>query len=415
MAVTNLAKQIETLLPMQLVEFMESAGLVAGKLGWRLYLVGGTVRDLLLKRPNYDIDLVVEGDAVVLGKRLAEAKNAKITVHPRFGTVKLQWQGWPIDIATARTETYAAPGALPDPKPASLAEDLIRRDFTVNAMAVELFSGRWGQVIDLYGGQKDAKQKLIRILHDNSFVDDATRIWRAVRYEQRLDFTVEPATLRLLKRDIDYLDTISGDRIRRELELVFQESVPEQMLRRAGGLGLLSRINKNLKGDELRVDGFLAAREYYYPEQPPLPVYLGTLTYPLTTKQIADIVSFLRLPKTESAIVSDVAGLKSKTTRLQKPGLKRSAIYHLLDSYAPEAVEVNLFCSDSRQVTKYLSLFLNKLRYVKAETTGRELLKLGIPAGPWVKEILERLSDARLDGKVRSKKGEQELARHWLV
>lgn len=413
--VVNLAKRIEKQLPGQLVEFMESAALVAGKLGWRLYLVGGTVRDLLLGRSNYDLDMVVEGDALALGKRLAETRRTGITVHSRFGTVKLHWQSWTIDIATARTETYARPGALPEARPGLLANDLFRRDFTVNAMAVELFSGRWGQLIDLYGGLKDLQAGNIRVLHDNSFIDDATRIWRAIRYEQRLDFTIEPGTLRLLKRDIPRLDTISGDRIRHEIELTLKESAPEKVLCRANDLGVLSKLNPRLKGNDRMAKQFQAAREYTRPESPPLPLYLSLFTFELSAHEVEDVAAFLHLPKTEAQVIKGTAALRSALKLLDKPKLKRSEIFHLLVGYAPAALETNLIAADSPKVRKHIRLFLTKLRYVKPATTGEDLIKLGVTPGPQVKNILHKLLDARLDGKVRSKKGEAELAKTCIL
>ena len=415
--VLNLADRIEKQLPPQLVEFMESTALIAGGLGWRLYLVGGTVRDLLLGRPNYDLDMVVEGDALALGKRLTETRKTGITVHSRFGTVKLRWQSWTIDIATARTETYARPGALPEAKPGLLANDLFRRDFTVNAMAVELFSGRWGQLIDLYGGLKDLKAGLIRILHDNSFIDDATRIWRAIRYEQRLDFVIEPATLRLLKRDIPRLDTISGDRIRHELELALKESAPEKVLRRASDLRVLAKINPRLKGNDWLAERFQAAREYTRPDSPPVPLYLSLLAYPLPAHDIEDMIAFLHLPKTDAQVLQETAELKSVIKLLDKPKLKlkRSEIFRLLTGYAAAALETNLIAADSPAVRKHIRLFLTKLRYGKSAITGEDLIKLGVPQGPQVKNILGKLLDARLDGNVRSRKGEEELASSWIL
>ena len=146
------------------------------------------VRDLLLGRSNFDLDLVVEGDAISLAQRLTQVKPGKIITHPRFNTAKIKWSEWSVDLTTARSETYVKPGALPRVKSGSISDDLFRRDFTINAMAVYLSPGRYGELIDLYGGRNDLEHKLIRILHENSFTDDATRIWRGLRYEQRLNF-----------------------------------------------------------------------------------------------------------------------------------------------------------------------------------------------------------------------------------
>ena len=235
----NLSAQIQKQLPAELVDFMQQAGEIAAAQGQNLYLVGGVVRDLLLGRANLDLDLVVEGDAIKLAQQLLDIAHGKITTHPRFNTAKIRRDKWSIDLTTARSETYARPGALPKVKPGVLASDLSRRDFTINTMAVELIPSRYGQLVDRHGGRDDLEHKLIRILHEKSFVDDATRIWRALRYEQRLNFQLEPNTLKLLKRDIPMLDTISGDRIRHELELILDEELPEKTIRRAEELKVL--------------------------------------------------------------------------------------------------------------------------------------------------------------------------------
>ncbi len=220
--ITNLASKIEKHLPAKLIDFMGAAGKTAASRGQNIYLVGGVVRDLLLGKPNLDLDLVVEGDAIELAKQLAETMQAKITTYPRFNTAKLKWGKWSVDLTTARSETYTKPGALPTVKPSSIEHDLSRRDFTINAMAVHLSPSRYGELIDTHGSRNDLEYKLVRILHEKSFIDDATRIWRGLRYEQRLDFQLEKATLKLLKRDIPMLDTISGDRIRYELECILK-------------------------------------------------------------------------------------------------------------------------------------------------------------------------------------------------
>ena len=196
--ITNLSSQIEKQLPAELVTFIQRAGKTAISRGQGLYLVGGVVRDLLLGQTNLDLDLVVEGNALELAQQLVEITQGKIITHPRFNTAKLHWDKWSVDLTTARSETYTKPGALPTVTPGSINNDLSRRDFTINAMAIELNPSHYGELIDLYGGREDLEHKLIRILHEKSFTDDATRIWRGLRYEQRLDFQLEPTTLKLL-------------------------------------------------------------------------------------------------------------------------------------------------------------------------------------------------------------------------
>ena len=415
--VINLASEIEQQLPSKLVKFVRTAGKIATNQNQELYLVGGVVRDLLLRRHTYDLDLAVEGDVLALVKQLPQIEQAKLTVHPRFGTAKLQWSargGWSIDFATARSETYARPGALPTVNPGDIKDDLFRRDFTINAMAVSLNPSHYGELIDLYGGRQDLDRKLIRILHDNSFIDDATRIWRALRYEQRLDFRIEGNTLRLLKRDITMLNTISSDRIRYELECILNEEYPEKVLRRAAELKVLPKLHPALKGNGWLAEKFEQARRLTAPDPPPRGLYLALLAYPVATEQVESFISYLRFPKTESQVLRHTINIKEKLESLADPGLKPSQIYRLLHGYALLALTATSVATDSEAVHERIQLFLNKLRYVKTSLTGDDLIKMGIEPGPRIKEVLERLRDARLDGKAKSKEGERELAEKQL-
>jgi len=412
--VINLASKIEKQLPAELVNFMRLAGEVARSRGQSLYLVGGVVRDLLLGQTNFDLDLVVKGNAIELAQQLAEINQGKITTHPRFNTAKLQWDKWSVDLATARSETYVRPGALPTVKPSSIEKDLFRRDFTINTMAIKLNPSYYGELIDLHGGSEDLEHKLIRILHERSFIDDATRIWRGLRYEQRLNFQLEPDTLQLLKRDIPRLDTISGDRIRYELECILQEEFPEKILRRAKELGVLAKLHPSLKGNGWLAEKFERARQLSSPALPPVGLYLALLAYPLTDEENEHLILHLRLPKSLAQTLRDSNSLKAKLQSLADPELTPSRIYHLLHGYSPPAIIANSLACDSPLACQHIQLFLNKLRYVKSALTGNDLKKMGIAPGPRIKEILNLLHEARLDGRVTSKRGEVDLVRGWL-
>ena len=409
--IINLADRIEKQLPAELVRFMQAAGEIAYRQGQSLYLVGGVVRDLLLGRTNLDLDLVVEGDAINLAHRLTQDYPGKITTHPRFNTAKLQWDKWSVDLATARSETYAKPGALPSVKPGSLENDLSRRDFTINTMAIRLDPGHYGELIDLYGGIHDLEHKLIRILHERSFIDDATRIWRGLRYEQRLNFQLEESTLKLLKRDIPMLDTISSDRLQHELELILKEEFPEKILCRAEELSVLKWLHSSLKGNGWLADKFGQARKLSSPNLPPVGLYLTLLTYRLTDEEIEQLVTKLRLSKSLAQTLWDTASLKAKLQSLADPNFPPSSIYRLLHGYSPLATTANSLASDSSIVRQHIQLFLNKLRYVKPALTGDDLQRMGITPGPRIKEILNLLHEARLDGKVTTKRGEEEMVR----
>jgi len=410
----NLASRIEKQLPAELVHFMQAAGEIASGQEHSLYLVGGVVRDLLLGRANFDLDIVVEGDAINLASRLTQVYPGKIITHSRFNTAKLQWDKWSVDLATARSETYAKPGALPSVKPGTLKADLFRRDFTINTMAIHLTPSRYGELIDLYEGMHDLEHKLIRILHEKSFIDDATRIWRALRYEQRLNFQLEETTFKLLKRDIPMLDTISSDRIRHELELVLKEEFPEKVLRRAEELRVLQWLNLSLKGDDWLADRFEQARQLSSPNPPPTGLYMALLAYRLTNAETEQLITKLRLPKSLAQTLRDTSSIKARLKSLADPTLPPSSIYQLLYGYSSLAINANSLASDSSIVRQHIQLFLNKLRYIKPALTGDDLQRMGISPGPRIKEILQLLHEARLDGKVTSKQGEEEMVKGWL-
>jgi tRNA nucleotidyltransferase (CCA-adding enzyme) len=410
----NFAGKIKERLPAELVRLMEAIGAIAFYQGQQLYLVGGAVRDLLLEEETLDLDLVTDGDAISLAQLLANITQGKLTIHTRFRTANVRWNEWSIDLATTRSETYEHPGALPKVKPGSLSDDLFRRDFTINAMAIQLSPGRYGNLIDLYGGREDLERGFIRVLHKQSFTDDATRIWRALRYEQRFDFNLEMLTLELLKRDIAMLDTISGDRIRHELELVLKETYPEKFFLRADKLQVLSELQPGLKCDNSLSERFKQARQTSFPNPPPAGLYLALLTYSLNSEQVEHIIERLRLPRPLAQILRDTYQFKATSEPLADANLKPSRIYSILHGYSPTALTATLLATDSPQVRANIRRYLTKFRYVKPALTGEDLKKMGLAPGPRISEILERLQAARLDGTVTNRQGEERLVRELL-
>ena len=405
----NLAWQIEQYLPQQLLGLVKNISEQATKLGQTVYFVGGVVRDLLLGYPSFDLDLVVEGDALNLAQQMAEITQAKLLIHPRFGTAKFIYSNFTLDMATARGETYARPGALPVVTPGTLKDDLSRRDFSINAMALSLTSNDYGELVDPYQGKNDLEHRLIRILHPKSFSDDATRILRAVRYEQRLGFELEPQTAQLLKRDIPMLDTISGDRIRHELELIFREKQPEFVIKRLAELGVLQRINPFLTGDGWLAAKFEKARGLKKPNQLPS-LYFCLLTYSFNQRKIEQFLDRLNIPAKLSRAMRDTLSLKTSLSQLNKPSMKPSEIYYLLHEYEPLAIQANTIASESSIVHHHLQLYLTKLRYVRTSHNGEGLKRLGISAGPEMGKVLQSLHKAKLNGEVNTKADEEKLA-----
>jgi tRNA nucleotidyltransferase (CCA-adding enzyme) len=404
----NLARQIEQYLPQQLLGLVKEISGQAARLGQRVYLVGGVVRDLLLGYPNFDLDLVVEGDAVKLAQQMAETSQAKLVTHPRFGTAKFSYSNFTLDMATARGETYARPGALPVVTRGTLNDDLFRRDFSINAMAISLALNDYGELVDPYQGKRDLEHRLIRILHPKSFSDDATRILRAVRYEQRLGFELETQTAQLLKRDIPMLDTVSGDRIRHELELIFREKQPEFVIKRLAELGVLQKISPFLTGDGWIAEKFDKARRLKKPNQLPS-LYFCLLIYSLSERGIEQFLDRLNISAKLSRAMRNTLHLKTRLSLLDKSSIKPSEVYYLLHEHDPLAIQANAIAAESSMVRYHLQLFLTKLRYVRTSLNGEELKRLGISAGPEMGSVLQTLHKAKLDGEVTTKAEERKL------
>jgi len=410
----NFGRLIEKQLPPELVNFMWVAGEMANSRGEKLYLVGGVVRDLFMEQPNFDLDVVVEGSAIELAQQLKLDKG-KITTHSRFNTAKLQWHDWNIDLATARSETYEKPGALPTVTPGPIEQDLSRRDFTINAMAIRLNPGYYGKLVDPHGGRDDLQAKRIRILHDKSFTDDATRIWRALRYEQRLDFHLEKKTSSLLQRDIPMLETISADRIRYEIECICREKYPEKVFNRAGELGVLASLHPSLKGDGALKEKFEHARQECSPDAPSFDLYLALLAYPLAIEETEQLISRLNLPRLSAKTLRDTIAVKNKMRQLSTPGVSPSTIYNLLRDFSPSALEANSLVTQSAVAGQAIHLFLNRLKDVQVSLTGDDLIEMGIAPGPQIKEILELLHQAKLNGKIATRHDEEEVIKGWLA
>ncbi|MCX5993859.1 MAG: hypothetical protein NT177_06540 [Chloroflexi bacterium] len=397
-------------LPPPLLKLIVTAGRLADKSGIKVYLVGGIVRDLMLGRPPVDIDIMAEGDAVRLARQMAQEPGARLTVHSAFGTASIKIDGFGIDLATCRSEDYMYPGALPRVRAGGIRDDLQRRDFTINAMAVCINTSNRGELTDLFGGRQDLAEGLVRVLHNKSFQDDATRMMRAVRYEQRLGFKLENSTSKLLKRSLDMLDTISGDRLKNEFVLWLNESRPEKILRRAGRLGVLGKLHPALKWDLPMSTAFRRAASGGGTTMSRL--YFCLLVYNLDEEELYELLGRLNLTGSRLDLLSHQSlELKGKCGELDRLVIKRSALYFTLREYDTTAIEANRYYAKAPNLRRNLGLYLDRLRHIKTSLGGNELLKLGVKEGPKLGTILKKLLGARLDGAAQSKCDEVRLAR----
>jgi len=226
--------KMEKLLSPQIQDLLKLSGKLANSNGQRAYCVGGFVRSLLLGLDKFDIDITIEGDGLLFAKRLASKLKGSLTLHKQFATATVLSKHYKIDVATAREEIYKHPAAYPKVSFSTIRKDLRRRDFTINAMAVSLNSRGLGRFIDFFDGENDLRKKSIKVLHDKSFIDDPTRIFRAVRFEQRLNFAISKHTQRLIKDAIaiGLLDKISKNRLKKERDLIEREKAPKKVFKR---------------------------------------------------------------------------------------------------------------------------------------------------------------------------------------
>jgi len=375
--------------------------------GAPLYLVGGPLRDLLLGHPSLDIDLMLEGDAPALASELATTLGSRPKLHPAFGTATIRGDGWHIDLATARRETYRRPGALPDVTPASVGDDLRRRDFTINAMALRLDGPEAGVLLDPFGGQRDVAGRAIRVLHESSFQDDATRILRAARYVARLRFRIDADTSRWLERHARYLSEISPARIHHEFARIAAEHEPERALVQLDARGVLPRIHPALRFGKDQERAMKEARSRGAPVSSFWPILaFNVLPGPANTQ-----ASRLGLTRHQRAAVEGVPRLIQGIPTLFD--VTNGALVDVLDAFPhPTVWAVAMLVTP---VADRLVEYLTTLRHVKPLLRGHDVIALGVPHGTQVGEVLRRLRVAKLDGEVRTRRDEERFVRSLLA
>ncbi|HLF78561.1 MAG TPA: hypothetical protein VJB57_13855 [Dehalococcoidia bacterium] len=379
--------------------------------GIALYLVGGAVRDLMRGDPHVDLDLALEGDAAMLASAVASAIGGRAVSHARFGTATLKAPDVQVDLVRTRRETYARPGALPDVEPASLQEDLKRRDFTINAMALQLTLNP-GELIDPFGGKLDLDGGLLRVLHEASFQDDATRMLRATRYAARLGFKIEPSTAEWLQRDLRFLEAISPMRLRRELELLWNEPSAVDAALIAHNLGVLRSINACMFVSDFSAGRWRQALsgEHFAPLDQ---LGLCMMTHPITGTQVEELVKRLRLTRPQEKAVRDFAALDNHAgDRLASLRFDPFAMSEALEGKAPAAIWALAYLSG--EINEECLLYLRDWRHLRPHLRGDDLVELGVSPGPAVGEMLKTLRAARLRGLAETREDELALVRSEL-
>ena len=421
-----LAEKINDL-PKPLTDFIRWAGCLADDRGLSVYAVGGFVRDLLLGVDNFDLDLVVEGDGIVFASEIARRLALKLTTHKRFGTATLfGLGGFKVDIASARQEIYEKPAALPTVSSGHIKDDLFRRDFTINAMAIGINKHTFGHLIDFYGGQEDLKKGLLRVLHRLSFMDDPTRILRAVRFEQRFDFDIEATTLDYLKEAArkKIIHEVQKHRLRDELVLLFKEPSPIKSLRRLDQLCGFSYIAPSLyfkKAWSQQFDAIAQTALWFkshltHKRHLELYImYMSLFFYELSLKDLRKTISDFAFHKGESSrIISLKESFLSLNGVLSKKNIRASQAYRQLEPLSYEVILLLKALSKNSLLQKRIEDFLCQHDGICLYLQGGDLKKMGLEPGPHYKKILDSLLDAKIDTKFKTKEDELKLLGKFL-
>jgi len=405
---------------------LKQLGSMGDELGYRVYAVGGFVRDLLLGEENLDIDITVEGDGIRFASLFSERHGCRVKSHEKFGTaVILLPDDLKVDVASTRMEYYDSPGVLPTVESSSLKMDLYRRDFTINTLAISLSARDFGHLVDFFGGQRDLKEKSIRVLHNLSFVEDPTRVFRAIRFEQRLGFHIATHTENLIRNAVrmEFLERLGGKRLLAELVHILREREPQNAVERMATLGLLRYIHPELTFtqdvrhllEESRQ--MISWFELLYLQRPfeRWGVYLLALCDNLHPQAFEETCSRLAISGSYRQKLIDgrakgITILEELIRRVMRgKSLRQSELYHWLHDLPVETLLHMMARSGKEEVRRHISTYFTQLSSVHALITGNDLKKLGIPKGPVYRTILDQVLDARLDGLVSSREEEIEL------
>ncbi len=407
------------LLPVRVFDLLAGAGEVAERLGMKAYVVGGFVRDLVMRHHNTDADIVVEGDGIAFAEAFSQEYPCRVRPHHKFGTAVLVFpDGYKVDVATARVEYYREPAALPTVEYSSLKLDLYRRDFTINTLAVRLNPGVFGELIDFFGAQRDIKERVLRILHSLSFVEDPSRILRAMRFERRFGFAIGRHTQNLIRNTVrlDLIERLPKPRLFSELELILKEEEPVGILKRLASFGIGPSIHPKITLDKAQI----ALLE----ETSEILVWFSLLFLEEKVERWAVLFLALLNPLSPEeakkfAAVSGVGRWLRGWVRYAKDDatdithrllsarvVSRKFVYDCLNPLPNEVILYLMAKAKNIDIKKYISLYFTQLKYVRPIFTGKDLQALGYPPGPLYKEIMDEILERKFVGELRTKEDE---------
>ena len=423
----NILKFMKERLSPRIFDMLQVIGEKADELGCNAYVVGGFVRDLFLYRTNEDLDIVIEGDGIVFAKKYAKFVNARIHSYEKFGTAVIIFQdGFKIDVASARMEYYKFPAALPTVEMGSIKLDLFRRDFTVNTLAIQLKPNKFGLLIDFFSAQKDIKEKSIRVLHNLSFVEDPTRVFRAIRFEQRFGFSIGKLTSGLIENAVkmDFFKRLSGRRVFAELRQILEEENPQAAIKRLDEYDLLNvahpsiELNNHMISLLNSVKKVLSWHDLLFLEEPYMKwaVYFLALTRYCDKKTADEICMRIELaPRYKTIFCKERFDAdKSILWMEQNLPVKNSTIYKRLAVFRIELILYMMAATKHETVKRSISNYVTRLRHIHTSVKGKDLKKMGIEPGPIYREILQAVLDAKLNGQLKTRNDELDFVKEYV-
>ncbi len=432
----NIEPFLKERLEPKIIDLLKDIGMAGDQIGLDLFVVGGFVRDLLLYRKSDDVDIVVEGDGIAFAKHLAAMKNGRCNIHPEFGTaVVILQSGFKIDVASARLEYYKSPAALPTVEMSSIKLDLFRRDFTINTLAIKLNSDGFGTLIDFFGAQRDLKDKTIRIIHNLSFVEDPTRVFRAIRFANRFGFTVGKLTSSLIKNAIklDFFKNLSGLRVFSEIKQILEEENPIPAIEQIKEYQLDRVIHPEFSIDRETIATLSSVKKtltwhdllYLDVEYLRWSLYFMAMLRRTQIRVCEEICDKFQLPPRQKSIVlrerlrADERLYLLEKSMLERAGgdspFKNSELYNIMSVFKTEHILYMMATTKKEDVRKSISWFYTQLKDVAVSIRGKDLLAMGIKPGPAYKNIIQSVLEAKLDGKLKSREDELEFVQNILI
>ena len=422
----NVEALIKETMPGEITKLLKRIADCAQEYGYTAYAVGGFVRDLIMRTKNLDVDVVIEGDGIDFARRFTAKYGGKVKAHKKFQTAAMiLGHHQKVDIATARTEYYTEPAALPIVETSSIKNDLYRRDFTVNALAVKLNGSDKNRLIDFFGGQQDLKDSILRVLHNLSFVEDPTRVFRAIRFEQRFNFTIGSQTEKLMKLAIDknLVDRISGARLFGELRLIFEEEQPTKIMKRMEEFKLWRLIHPKLRYDARtnrlckQAEEAIAWHRLTFDSEKVRAwfVYILCLSTFLSRQQTLELAKMLGFAERPAQrLIDERRQVVDKAPALAALSLKFPVeIYETLHQTSAEVLLAIMASSAGRLEKRIVAQYMGHLRTVTPKTNGNELIRAGIERGPLLGRVMSALQRENLKNALPTKDDEIRFAKNF--